>query len=602
MDGDLERCRKLVSRGASVNESDTKGKTALHYATQEGHIEIVQFLIDEFADVNAKDYEDRTPIFGVAESQKEPLQIIELLLKAGADTLSVDKFDRTPLELAVVSNTIDVVSRLVQEESETLLSMAFQCKRQDDQGSEPVQRVLKLIDAGADVNVCDIDGKIFEIAGETPLGIAAAIGCFPVVKALIDGGANVQKETDGDKPLHRAAQAGWADCTKLLVDADRATLETVGRRCWTPLHLAAYAGNKDVLELLLHEGADLMAETKNGNTPVYVATFGSNDEAAVTLLQGMSREQAFTITNDRDESLLRVATRWGCIKVVQHLLTAWGNTDLPKDLLLEKRNERTVGYEAVENGRHEISQLLLEQNASFEGIDADGNSVVHHIAGYGFADILRSLIQRNPEMSLEQLNDKNESPIQLAAKGNHSDVLEFLLRHEAPEVGVPENTKGWKAFHWAAYYNRLDLAILILVGEANIYAQDDSGRIAFEIASMHHPDSIELLELLRPVQVQDPDSTRPVRIDLNRPVPSSGTEEICQNMRAHVVDVYGTSPIEASMFSIFDVIYKYGPDRIMSAMTMARGVSKRRSFRWIHLPANNVRCYLVQSSSMLQKY
>ncbi|KAE8363623.1 ankyrin repeat-containing domain protein [Aspergillus caelatus] len=51
---------------------------------------------------------------------------------------------------------------------------------------------------------------------------------------------------------------------------------------WTPLHLAVSEGKRDIVQLLLDNGADVNAE-KNEKTPMYLA-IGNKDELITTSL------------------------------------------------------------------------------------------------------------------------------------------------------------------------------------------------------------------------------------------------------------------------------------------------------------------------------
>lgn len=62
--GDLKTIQELIAQGqVDVKDKDEFGSTAMHLAAEEGHDQIVQYLIDHGVDVNAKDDLDRTPIF-----------------------------------------------------------------------------------------------------------------------------------------------------------------------------------------------------------------------------------------------------------------------------------------------------------------------------------------------------------------------------------------------------------------------------------------------------------------------------------------------------------------------------------------------------------
>ena len=52
-EGNLERVKFLISKGAKVNARDKKGFTPLHWAVGKGHTEIAELLISKGAKVNA---------------------------------------------------------------------------------------------------------------------------------------------------------------------------------------------------------------------------------------------------------------------------------------------------------------------------------------------------------------------------------------------------------------------------------------------------------------------------------------------------------------------------------------------------------------------
>ncbi len=52
----------LLAHGASVNATDDRGRTALHYAASRAHVECVRLLLERGASVHAQDRNGRTPI------------------------------------------------------------------------------------------------------------------------------------------------------------------------------------------------------------------------------------------------------------------------------------------------------------------------------------------------------------------------------------------------------------------------------------------------------------------------------------------------------------------------------------------------------------
>eukprot|EP00961_Rhodomonas_salina_P021890 294836-Rhodomonas_salina.1 len=54
-EGDLEQLRKIMDSGADANAADYDKRSAMHLASAEGHLAVVQFLVERQADINIKD-------------------------------------------------------------------------------------------------------------------------------------------------------------------------------------------------------------------------------------------------------------------------------------------------------------------------------------------------------------------------------------------------------------------------------------------------------------------------------------------------------------------------------------------------------------------
>jgi ankyrin repeat protein len=82
--GDAVTVKSLLDRGVDVNTKFRYGATALSYASDKGHLEVVKLLIERKANVNVKDtFYGATPIIWAA--QKGHTKVVEALLDAGAE-------------------------------------------------------------------------------------------------------------------------------------------------------------------------------------------------------------------------------------------------------------------------------------------------------------------------------------------------------------------------------------------------------------------------------------------------------------------------------------------------------------------------------------
>ena len=86
--------------------------TPLHYASEDGHLEIVEFLISKGAKVDARDSDNATPLMEAAYKGRS--NVVKLLLANGARINSQDADLDTPLHWAIDGNRLDVVKLLIQ--------------------------------------------------------------------------------------------------------------------------------------------------------------------------------------------------------------------------------------------------------------------------------------------------------------------------------------------------------------------------------------------------------------------------------------------------------------------------------------------------------
>jgi ankyrin repeat protein len=97
-----------LAAGDDPNASDQKGFTPLHFAAQEGAVEVARLLLDHGAEVDRTNVYGNTPLFTAVFNSRGDGSLIELLRGRGADPQRENLSGQTPAGLARLIANYDV--------------------------------------------------------------------------------------------------------------------------------------------------------------------------------------------------------------------------------------------------------------------------------------------------------------------------------------------------------------------------------------------------------------------------------------------------------------------------------------------------------------
>ena len=253
--GNVAAAKALLEHGATVDARESfGGQTALMWASARRHPEMIELLVTHGASIDARstprDYQRHVTAEGRPKSldsggftpllyaaRENCIACVDMLLKHGADIDLPDPDGVSPLQLAIVNANWDLAKRLIE--------------------------------AGADVDQWDI-------FGEAPL--FSAIG----QRQRIDGGHASIDEPNETKGI---------DIVRLLLEHHanpnmqlffrpanvRGGTSTLTRGS-TPLIRAAANDDKEVVKLLLENGADATVYMADRQTPIHAVLAGRAPE------------------------------------------------------------------------------------------------------------------------------------------------------------------------------------------------------------------------------------------------------------------------------------------------------------------------------------
>ncbi|XP_012906918.1 ankyrin repeat domain-containing protein 29 isoform X5 [Mustela lutreola] len=214
---------ELPKRGPKLTHES--GTTALFFAAQQGHNDVVRFLFEFGASTEFRTKDGGTAL--LAASQYGHKRVVETLLKHGADIHDQLHDGATALFLAAQGGYLDVI-RL-------------------------------LLSSGAKVNQPRQDGT-------APLWIASQMGHSEVVRVMLLRGADRDAaRNDGTTALLKAANKGYNDVIEELLKFS----PTLGilKNGTSALHAAVLSGNIKTVALLLEAGADPALRNKANELP-----------------------------------------------------------------------------------------------------------------------------------------------------------------------------------------------------------------------------------------------------------------------------------------------------------------------------------------------
>jgi hypothetical protein len=153
--------------------------------------------------------------------------------------------------------------------------------------------------------------------------------------------------TDTITDVHLAAEQGDLEKVKALLETNPDLATSKDKSGITPLHLAAYRGHKNIVELLLSKGADLNAKMKGGQTPLHAALEKGQKEVVELLLA----YYANAWDND-GHTPLHCAAYQGHKEVVELLLANHVNA--------KNKDGHTPLHYALEKGHKDVADLLRQ--------------------------------------------------------------------------------------------------------------------------------------------------------------------------------------------------------------------------------------------------
>ncbi len=362
--------------------SDVKDKSFLdqsswlHYAVISGSVDLVKFFLDQGVPLS-KDTQQKTPLMLAAEMGY--LGLVKLLISRGDWVNHQDIFGNTALHYALIGKYLEVALELIIFMSDTAL-------------------------------------RVKNRLGRSPLMLAAAGDCLPIVKLLNPSDESHRIDRNGNTALHLAANSGATKVMSELVSHGFEVDLVQKRFLFTPLHIAAVAGKYEAFLLLLNLGANVLKKDAFKTSPLERAVSKSTVPQLAQLVCGLELASSLKI------------------KIKIWFAAAIGNNlDVLRELLLlkfpvdlrDKKYGRTALHLAVINKADQAVNLLLQAGIDREAIDSRGNTAMHFAVKY--QALLSFRLLRDMGVEIDRQNKRGNTPLHKAVKTGAVFLAQKLL-------------------------------------------------------------------------------------------------------------------------------------------------------------------------------
>ncbi|XP_049320598.1 caskin-2 isoform X1 [Astyanax mexicanus] len=225
---------------------------------------------------------------------------------------------------------------------------------------------------------------------------------------------------------------------KLLGSTKRLNVNYQDSDGFSALHHAALTGTVDLLSLLLEAQATVDIKDSNGMRPLHYAAWQGKAESVLMLLRAGASVNG--VSQD-GQIPLHLAAQYGHYEVSEMLLQHQSNP------CMVNKAKKTPLDLACEFGRLKVAQLLLSSNM-----------VVALLEG----------------------NGRDNTPLHLAARNGHKDIIRLLLKSG---IDINRTTKAGTALHEAALYGKTEVVKLLLDAGIDVNIRNTYTQTALDIVN-----------------------------------------------------------------------------------------------------------------------
>ncbi|XP_050728348.1 serine/threonine-protein kinase TNNI3K-like isoform X2 [Eriocheir sinensis] len=261
----------------------------------------------------------------------------------------------------------------------------------------------------------------------------------------------------------------------------------ISKNGFSPLHIASYKGDVEIVRLFLENCSHLDHTGAGSLTALHLACLSGQLEVTQALAQRGANIEARDAVSF---SPLHIACLYGNETVVEYLLSRGVDVNISGSV-----GDRPLHLVAG-RGDYRIVQMLLKKGARVKLQDEEGNTALHCCVRNGYLNILNLLLQPQYRNDVHLTNVYLDTPLHIACYEGWFECSKALLTHGGSSLLLRENLWGETPLHAACTGGYcIDLVdFLLSQNSISVNYQSPDGHTPLHSAAFHgHLRIVQLL-------------------------------------------------------------------------------------------------------------
>jgi ankyrin repeat protein len=262
----------------------------------------------------------------------------------------------------------------------------------------------------------------------------------------------------GDTVLHTAAMLNAGQEVVELLVSNGADVIARNKEGVTPLEISLKNGDIPTIKYLAQNGANIHTQNTRGESPLSFAMLNDGNE----LLEAIVNETNVLLQDSDGNTPLHIALiRDAQLSKVQYIIS------LSDEVNIRNKDGNSALYYAVMKNRKKVGEILLEKNADIFSTNTNNNSPLRLALKYG-GSIQDWLITSK---TINATDGSGNTPLHYAAEWEYAEAITSLLQ-KGSIIGA-KNANGETALFNAVKANNPEIIQLIIDGGAEISVRDN---------------------------------------------------------------------------------------------------------------------------------